>query len=680
MKRIFGFLFASCLSLMSSAQTYTMSNTTVSTCSGNFYDSGNSFSNYGNNENLTMTFTSSNGNRLIFSFNSFTVEVYDRLNVYDGPTSAYPLIGSYYTNPGTITSTGTSLTFVFTSDLTTTYAGWYATINCGGPAIPEYSLTNSTVTLCEGLFFDSGGHFANYPDNEDRVMTFTSASGEYLKFDFNPNFFDIAVNDSLFVYDGASISAPLFAIITGPGGFPGTLTSNTSSFTFRFKSDGSMHGTGWRALISCVSAPNYNPTFNMSGGVYYTCGGYFFDEGNSSGYYPNNENRVQTFYSNSGCALQVTFTSMDTEPCCDWLYVYDGPTTASPLVAQLSGGAMPSPIPSSGSALTFRFVSDPSYNRPGWSAYFSCPNQPLAAVTADGPTTFCGGDTVMLTAVASPNYLWNTGDTTQSIAVTTSGSYWVSVANASNCSAISPVTAVNVLPAPAAAITAGGPVTLCMGDTVTLTASGGSTYTWSDHSTGSTLDVIQSGTYYVIAENGACTDTAAGITVTVNPLPAVAFTLPQDTFCMSVQQFTLSGGSPAGGVYSGPGVSGGQLDPSAAGIGTHTISYTYTDANSCVNTAVQNFLVDVCNGISTPSVNGAFSVSPNPTNDLLLITFASGNAVDQVQLIDVTGRVVLEQSTNGQMQMTLSMKGLHSGVYLLRTVGGTNETVRVVKE
>ncbi|CAN5884199.1 hypothetical protein BH11BAC7_BH11BAC7_06950 [soil metagenome] len=679
MKRIFGFLFASCLSLMASAQ-YTMSNTTVSTCSGNFYDSGGPSSNYGNNQNLTMTFTSSNGNRVIMAFNSFYIESFDRLYIYDGPTAAYPLLGAYYTNPGTITSTGSSLTFVFTSDISTTYDGWAATISCGGPAIPWYPLTNSTVTVCEGLFFDSGAQFANYQDNENRVMTFTSASGQYLKFDFNPNFFDIAANDSLFVYDGTSTSAPLFAILTGTGNSPGTLTSHTSSFTFRFKSDAAMNTTGWRALISCVSVPDNTPYISMTGGVCYTCGGYFFDVGGGSSDYPDNDTRVQTFYSNSGCQIRFTFTVFDTEGCCDRLYIYDGPTIASPLIATLSGGGIPSPIQSTGNALTFRFVSDGTFHGAGWGSIISCPNQPLAGVTADGPTTFCGGDTVMLTSVPSPNYLWNTGDTTQSIAVTTSGSYWVSVANASNCAAISPITVVNVLPTPAAAITSGGPTTFCMGDTLTLTASGGTTYTWSDNSTGSLLDVTQAGTYYVIAQNGGCTDTSAGINVNVNPLPVVALTLPLDTFCISPQLFTLSGGSPAGGVYSGPGVSGGQLNPFVAGAGTHTMSYTYTDPNSCVNIATQSFMVDLCTGLSTPSVNGAFSVSPNPTNDLLLITFASGTAVDQIKLMDVTGRVVLEQSTNGQMQITLPMKALPSGIYLLRTVGGTNETIRVVKE
>lgn len=678
MKHIFGFLFACCLSLAATAQQYNMSTTSVSTCSGYFYDSGGA-GNYPNNQNDTMTFTSANGNRLVFTFSSISLYgPYDRLEVYDGPSTAYPLIGTYYSNAVTITSTGASLTFVFISDNINTYPGWVASISCGGPVIPLYPLSSGTVTLCEGQFFDSGGMFGDYQDNEDREMTFTSANGEYLQFDFIPNYINISANDSLFIYDGASTSAPLYAILTGINSSPGSIVSSTTSLTFRFKSDGATHNMGWRAWITCVSA-TYAPHIAMTSGVRYVCGGSFFDPGDA-GDYGNNEDRVQTFYSNSGCALQITFTMFDTEGMADILYVYDGPSTASPLLGWFSGGGIPPTLQSTGNALTFHFVSDATASfYSGWSANFSCVNQPTATITAGGPTTICNGDTVILNASPNTSYLWNTGATTQSLPVTSAGSYWVTVQNASSCAAISPMTIVNT-GSPTAVVTAGGPTSFCQGDSVTLTASGGGTYLWSDSSTGSTLHVTQTGTYYVIADNGSCSDTSASIAVNVNPLPGVALTLPIDTFCTSVQSFTLSGGAPAGGVYSGPGVSGGQLDPLSAGTGMHTMTYTYTDANGCTNTATENFLVDICNGINTPSVEGVLRVTPNPTNDLLLITFTNGAAANQVQLMDVTGRVVLEQSTNGQAQLTISMKELPSGIYLLRTVGGTNETIRVVKE
>ena len=55
---------------------------------------------------------------------------------------------------------------------------------------------------------------------------------------------------------------------------------------------------------------------------------------------------------------------------------------------------------------------------------------PVPTITASGPTTFCQGGSVVLTASASSSYLWSTGATTQSITVSASGSYSVSVTDA----------------------------------------------------------------------------------------------------------------------------------------------------------------------------------------------------------------------------------------------------------
>ncbi|MFN8166287.1 MAG: MopE-related protein [Bacteroidia bacterium] len=62
--------------------------------------------------------------------------------------------------------------------------------------------------------------------------------------------------------------------------------------------------------------------------------------------------------------------------------------------------------------------------------------------------------------------------------------------------------------------------------------------------------------------------------------------------CVNNSPFALTGGSPSGGIYSGPGVSGGIFNPSTAGAGTHTITYTYTDANGCSAAASSAIIVN----------------------------------------------------------------------------------------
>ena len=55
--------------------------------------------------------------------------------------------------------------------------------------------------------------------------------------------------------------------------------------------------------------------------------------------------------------------------------------------------------------------------------------------------------------------------------------------------------------------------------------------------------------------------------------------------------YTLDQGSPSGGSYSGTGVSGTNFNASVAGVGTHSITYLYTDINGCSNTAFKDIIV-----------------------------------------------------------------------------------------
>ncbi len=106
--------------------------------------------------------------------------------------------------------------------------------------------------------------------------------------------------------------------------------------------------------------------------------------------------------------------------------------------------------------------------------------------------------------------------------------------------------------------------------------------------TGNIFDpsAVGAGAYNIVytLNNGICT-VAETLILVVNPLPTVTYTPPSSglSFCSSDAPFTLSGGMPMGGTYSGPGVSAGVFDPSAAGVGSHTITYDYTDTNSCQN-------------------------------------------------------------------------------------------------
>lgn len=147
---------------------------------------------------------------------------------------------------------------------------------------------------------------------------------------------------------------------------------------------------------------------------------------------------------------------------------------------------------------------------------------PTATITANGPTTFCTGGSVDLTANGGngfSTYLWSTGETTQTITVTTAGSYDVTISQIfSGCSSTSAPTVVTIATV-TASITASGPTIFCLGQSVDLTANGGSgsaTYLWTNGETTQTITVTTSGTYNVtITEPSGCEGTATAVTVDV---------------------------------------------------------------------------------------------------------------------------------------------------------------------
>ncbi len=169
---------------------------------------------------------------------------------------------------------------------------------------------------------------------------------------------------------------------------------------------------------------------------------------------------------------------------------------------------------------------------------------PVVIITPSGPTTFCLGDSVKLTASASTTYSWSTGATTQTITVYNAGNYYVTETNTNNCSATSAITTVVVNPLPTASITPSGATTFCQGGSVILNANNGSSYLWfPTNETTQIITVTTSGTYSVAVANICGTATSTPVIVTVNPVPTVTITASgATTFCQG-DSITLTSSS-----------------------------------------------------------------------------------------------------------------------------------------
>ncbi|HEY6171463.1 MAG TPA: aryl-sulfate sulfotransferase [Candidatus Kapabacteria bacterium] len=92
--------------------------------------------------------------------------------------------------------------------------------------------------------------------------------------------------------------------------------------------------------------------------------------------------------------------------------------------------------------------TDPSGCTGTDSIYVTVAPVPLISITPDGIISLCPGDTVTVVAVSASNYLWSTGDTTQMIRVSSSGTYYVSTTNG-ECPGLSTVLVVKRLTPPA---------------------------------------------------------------------------------------------------------------------------------------------------------------------------------------------------------------------------------------
>lgn len=101
--------------------------TSITTATGNLFDSGGNSSNYSNDERLMYLIEPTGATSITLSFNSFSVESgWDYMYIYDGINTEAPLMGVYTGNtiPSTLTSSGGQILLEFRSDCATTDIGW----------------------------------------------------------------------------------------------------------------------------------------------------------------------------------------------------------------------------------------------------------------------------------------------------------------------------------------------------------------------------------------------------------------------------------------------------------------------------------------------------------------------------------------------------------------------------
>jgi hypothetical protein len=221
-----------------------------------------------------------------------------------------------------------------------------------------------------------------------------------------------------------------------------------------------------------------------------------------------------------------------------------------------------------------------------------------------------------------------------------------------------------VNPLPVLSVSVSPSSTVCEGTAVTLAGSGATTYTWSNSVTDGIAFTPTTTVTYTVSGTDAnsCTGTAT-ITVNVNQAPVVTLSATSNTLCVTDGPVALSG-SPAGGTYSGTGVSGNSFDPAVSGTGTFTLSYTYTDGNNCSATATTVIGVNGCTGLNN-NQNLQVSAYPNPFGSVITLELGGNVKNASVNILNLMGEIIYQTVTT-QSKSAIDLSTHQAGVYYIQ--------------
>ncbi|WP_339751680.1 Ig-like domain-containing protein [uncultured Winogradskyella sp.] len=286
---------------------------------------------------------------------------------------------------------------------------------------------------------------------------------------------------------------------------------------------------------------------------------------------------------------------------------------------------------------------------------------------------------VVLTANLGDSYLWNTGETSQSITVSpfSTSTYTVTVTQGTQ-EDTDDVT-VYVDPNPNVVIVNGDNIDIMDGDFVTLSASGANTYEWNNGATQPNIAVSPSvtTTYEVRGYIGDCYDEKQ---IIINVIPEVIADAGEDVLiCLEeVATLTASGGDD----YEW---STGETTQTIQVSPTVTTEYSVTVFNA-LDFDEDSVIVEVdadCEEeqpevpIGEPQ-DFAFDVFPNPASDIVNVKLSGSNSLTNVYLYDITGKLIHsarisnEDLSNSSITQ-IDVSALQTGMYYIKLVDISRE-------
>ena len=303
-----------------------------------------------------------------------------------------------------------------------------------------------------------------------------------------------------------------------------------------------------------------------------------------------------------------------------------------------------------------------------------------------GNDTLCTGGATYLTASGATTYSWSpsTGLNTHlglhvTATPTTTTTYTVLGTLGACTSIVTPT--ITVLSTPSPTLTVNSP-SVCLGNSVTVNASGLSTYTWSpatglSSTTGTSVVASPTATahYLVTGLDGTHTcETTNSFTVTVKALPTINVTTTTATLCVNATATLTASGTSNTYTWS--------TSANTATISvTPTVTTSYTvvgtsTATTCSNTHVftQNVNSGCFAGIEKISNNTDISIYPNPNNGFVNISMATIDENTSAHITNMIGQEVFKTSLK-DVTTNMDLSSLEKGIYMLTITNGQSKHV-----
>jgi len=320
------------------------------------------------------------------------------------------------------------------------------------------------------------------------------------------------------------------------------------------------------------------------------------------------------------------------------------------------------------------------YNVIEGQCFLAAPN-----ITALGGTEFCPGGSVTIQVDGDAvDYTWNNNATTPSITVSEPGNYFVTVGDGFGCEAISQSIVVSYSEETAPEISALGDLHICDNSSVTLTATEGTSYLWSNGETTQSIEAGEAGDYTVQVDGLCSTLTSNSITVETSAAPAIPSVTDINIEENSAATFTVTGGTNISWYDSANGTT-----PIATGN-----SYTTPNLNATTSYWVEDQVVydggNYSGGKETWTEDNNGQYQNNSTYYLLfdaledvtintVTVFADGEANRTIAVIDDQGNTIATGSfsiPDGESVVTLNFFVPAGTGYGLRCVGNNPQLWR----